>query len=79
MIGLEQGFPWKRLEIALGILEMALGILEIASGILEIASEGKKCLYSVKISRATALITLTSGCLGPACHMLVLRLSGPGI
>ena len=45
----------------------------------------KKRLKSLKISRAAAPMTVTRGCPGPACHMLVLRaarvccvrLSGP--
>ena len=57
----------------------------MALGILEKASEGKKRLKSLKISRAAAPMTVTRGCPGPACHMLVLRaarvccvrLSGP--
>ena len=50
----------------------------MALGILEKASEGKKRLKSLKISRAAAPMTVTRGCPGPACLMLVLRAARVG-
>ena len=70
---------------------MALGdskSLELRQIALHSFCRGKKRLKSLKISRAAAPMAVARECVGPGCHMLVLRaapvklccvrLSGPG-